>query len=203
MNPYETLGVEADATPEQIKQAYRRQARIHHPDAGGEHDAFVALSLAYDILSDPARRAHYDQHGTTRASGPTPETMAQQEIISIFLQLAEQHQWTEQPYIALIRQRIKQSRREAQQHIGNLTLKRAHLTAFKFPAHSHAGESIFEIVVEGQKAHVEGKVAEINALIEQMDCALDLLKGYKDNEVAMLGVGMGAYTQGTSTSGVY
>lgn len=49
-SPHEVLGVSADATPEQIKSAYRRQARIHHPDRGGKPAAWAELQAAYEQL---------------------------------------------------------------------------------------------------------------------------------------------------------
>ena len=50
-NPYDMLGVKPDATPEQIKEAYRRLAPMHHPDAGGSDEAMARLSCAYAVLS--------------------------------------------------------------------------------------------------------------------------------------------------------
>lgn len=66
---YQTLGVAKNATPDEIKKAYRRQAGIHHPDKGGDTATFQKVEEAYRILSDPAQRQQYDnpspfgQHG--------------------------------------------------------------------------------------------------------------------------------------------
>ena len=57
---YELIGLSREATPEEIKSAFRAQAQIHHPDAGGDTEAFTALSAAYEVLTDPDRRADYD-----------------------------------------------------------------------------------------------------------------------------------------------
>ena len=65
---YELLEVSRTATAEEIKKAYRRLARQHHPDANPDDpDAegrFKALARAYETLSDPERRARYDRFGT-------------------------------------------------------------------------------------------------------------------------------------------
>lgn len=65
---YETLGVDRDATTEQIKKAFRRLARETHPDANpGNPEAeerFREAAEAYEVLSDPKRRARYDRGDT-------------------------------------------------------------------------------------------------------------------------------------------
>ncbi len=58
---YEILGVSQDATDEQIKKAFRSLAVKHHPDAGGSEEEFKQISQAYEVLSDPKKRAEYDQ----------------------------------------------------------------------------------------------------------------------------------------------
>lgn len=60
MNYYETLGVNHTTSPAGIKQAYRRLASKHHPDKGGDEDAFKRIQEAYDVLSDPQKKAEYD-----------------------------------------------------------------------------------------------------------------------------------------------
>jgi len=62
-NYYDILGVKKDATADEIKKAFRRLARKHHPDAGGSEDKFKELNEAYEVLSDTEKRAQYDQYG--------------------------------------------------------------------------------------------------------------------------------------------
>ena len=62
---YKTLGVSKDATADEIKKAFRRLARTHHPDAGGDEAKFKEINEAYEVLSDEEKRALYDQYGTT------------------------------------------------------------------------------------------------------------------------------------------
>lgn len=64
MSYYETLGVEKSVSTDEIKKAYRTLARINHPDKGGDAEKFKAIGQAYEVLSDPDRRARYDQFGT-------------------------------------------------------------------------------------------------------------------------------------------
>lgn len=61
MTHYDTLGVRPDADAATIRQAYRRLARLHHPDHGDvDPAAMAAINEANRVLADPARRAVYD-----------------------------------------------------------------------------------------------------------------------------------------------
>ena len=57
---YQTLGVDKNASDDEIKKAFRKLAKIHHPDQGGDESKFKELQEAYSILSDPQKRAEYD-----------------------------------------------------------------------------------------------------------------------------------------------
>ncbi len=62
---YEVLGVSREAGPEELKRAYRKLAQKYHPDANSgdtaAEDRFKQISEAYSILSDPEKRAEYDE----------------------------------------------------------------------------------------------------------------------------------------------
>ncbi len=70
---YETLGVARDATPEEIKRAYRRLARELHPDVNPDpstHEKFKDVTAAYEVLSDARKRQMYDLGHDPRAGAP-------------------------------------------------------------------------------------------------------------------------------------
>ncbi len=62
---YKALGVSRTATTDEIKKAFRKLARTHHPDAGGDEAKFKEINEAYEVLSDDKKRKLYDQYGTT------------------------------------------------------------------------------------------------------------------------------------------
>ncbi|KAI1485068.1 DnaJ domain-containing protein [Biscogniauxia mediterranea] len=74
IDPYEVLGLERSATPDQVKSAYRKLALKNHPDKVPEsqkekaHETFQSIAFAYAVLSDPARRKRYDETGSTSES---------------------------------------------------------------------------------------------------------------------------------------
>jgi curved DNA-binding protein CbpA len=80
VDPYGELDVSRNASSEEIRRAYRQVARRHHPDVSqdpGGADRFAAAARAYEILSDPAARARYDNRlhrpvPIRRSSRPRP-----------------------------------------------------------------------------------------------------------------------------------
>lgn len=75
-DPYEILGVDRSATQDEIKAAFRRQAQLHHPDKNpgdaGAQERFKQLNAAYQILSDPEKRATFDRFGLGGFGGGAP-----------------------------------------------------------------------------------------------------------------------------------
>ncbi len=71
-DPYAVLGVNPSATAAEIKAAYRSLVKRHHPDAGGDAAAMLALNAAFEVLGDGERRRAHDRSRRT-SSDPGPE----------------------------------------------------------------------------------------------------------------------------------
>ena len=65
---YDVLGLTRDASPSDIKKAYHKLAREHHPDKGGDPEKFKKVQEAYETLIDPEKRENFDRFGS--AEGP-------------------------------------------------------------------------------------------------------------------------------------
>lgn len=81
---YDVLGVTREATQDEIKKAFRRLAREFHPDLNRDPEAerrFKEINLAYETLSDPAKRRRYDLYG---GAGFTPDMFSFGDLSDIF-----------------------------------------------------------------------------------------------------------------------
>jgi molecular chaperone DnaJ len=85
---YQVLGVDKNASPEEIKRAYRRMAIKYHPDKNpGNREAeakFKECAEAYEVLSDPEKRKQYDQYGHEGLRGTGMHDFSRMNVEDIF-----------------------------------------------------------------------------------------------------------------------
>jgi curved DNA-binding protein len=92
-DPYQTLGVNRGASPDEIKRAYRRLAAQHHPDRGGDTAHFQEIQQAYDTITNPNQQFQQPQaHQHGQQFGGFSFNFGFDDIFSMFNQQAQTHQ---------------------------------------------------------------------------------------------------------------
>lgn len=127
MTHYDTLGVDKDASPAEIKRAYRSKARSAHPDAGGSTEKFHALQRAFKTLGDEDARAHYDATGDDAEIKDVIEQTAMGVIDQIFDDLLEKADIERQDIVTLALRQIDDALRHAEQDRKKLEKKQERL----------------------------------------------------------------------------
>jgi curved DNA-binding protein CbpA len=74
INYYKVLGLENNASAGEIRKAFRKLSKTHHPDKGGDPEMFKNIAAAYEVLSDSEKKAEHDKELKTPAGG-TPQWM--------------------------------------------------------------------------------------------------------------------------------
>jgi DnaJ-class molecular chaperone len=85
---YDIMGVDKNATPDEIKKAYRDKSKKSHPDAGGSDDQQAEVNRAWMVLSNPAKREKYDQTGNPEEA--TFENKFNSFITTLFMNAAKE-----------------------------------------------------------------------------------------------------------------
>jgi DnaJ family protein A protein 2 len=81
---YETLEISKDASQKDVKKAYFRLSKLHHPDKGGDEHKFKEIAAAYEILSDPEKRKNYDQYGLEGVDTDEGAAARGEDLFSMF-----------------------------------------------------------------------------------------------------------------------
>lgn len=181
-NHYNTLGVPKDADSAAIKKAYRRKAAQAHPDrvgGGNSHQAMVAVNRAYETLSDPQKRAHYDQTGEDGSKRqPSIDQMAMQALFQLFMQLMEQAP-EEIDHVAAATQSVVANIDKIRENLAKLqSLEgtiRKRLKRLKFKG---KGRNILHDCLEQRAKQVPDQVAAGEQQIKALERAIELLKDY-------------------------
>lgn len=172
MSLYDDLGVGADATTEEINAAYRKQAKRHHPDAGGDADTFARLGRAVAVLRDPTRRAEYDRTGDADAASrpDDPDGTAREFLMQSFGAAMQSFLGGASDDVIGMARRDLRSKRDTQSR----DRRNAELTARSFA--SAKGKLTFK----GAGDDILGKV--LNAKAEELT---RIIESMKENEAAI------------------
>lgn len=181
MNLYEILGVGPTATADAIKEAVRRRSRETHPDLpGGDRESFEAVMRARDILTNPARRARYDETGD--ADVPPGASMHEKairilsEIIADMLKVehAERIDLAKTLVEAVVLRKSHERKLLASRR-GVLRRFERVMKRFKRKA---GGIDVLAIVHQREKAGMLKLIEESEDTLDVLDHAHDLVKDY-------------------------
>lgn len=176
---YEILGLTPEATDKEIKAAYRKAVKKHHPDKGGDADKFNSIQQAFDVLGDKVRRARYDRTGRTDEIKVTPsavQTMINQTVL-VIINAQQADGSTDDPTWDDIRSKvlatIRNGRRDLRVNLGTVRnkLKRLDSLARRFKSKTDS-----DPVGDAFAFHREGLVKEKHQLEDAMEMNTELEK---------------------------
>ena len=178
-NLYEDLGVSKDADKATIKKAYRKAAHKHHPDRqGGNAEKFHAVTRAYDILYDDARRAHYDTHGTDGLQDRRGHLM--QRLAALFMQLVEQNDVDHTDIVALMQQALLEGKKTVEKAIADQQKKIAkYERAKKRLTKKGSGDNLFVQMLDGQISLCKRGMENGKDELTKADEMLEIVKDYQ------------------------
>ncbi len=181
MSHYDTLGVGADATPDEIKKGYRRAAARAHPDKdGGDTEQMAKVNRAYQVLSDPQTRAHYDQTGEDGAQdqGPDGPTALLMEVFSHAIDECDGDILAYcTKHLNDAKEQMDARERQAKKSIEKLTKKRDRLRR------KAGGDNLFTSLIDAKLNEAQNEVDAAVRSRGLFDGALTLLKEYESTYV--------------------
>lgn len=174
---YETLGVARDASPEDIKAAYRRASSAAHPDReGGSTEKQQAVNMAYEVLSDPKRRASYDQGGDGAVDN------IQDQAREMFVNLLKQAMGGSGSWLDAVSVTLTQQRNHLQiAHANSLSLS-AKLTVRIGKIRAKNGDNLVESLIAEELKRLDSQATNIERGLRVVEETTRILANYETVE---------------------
>ncbi|MEM7398219.1 MAG: DnaJ domain-containing protein [Pseudomonadota bacterium] len=179
---YRVLGIKRTAPRKDIHKAYRKKAKTAHPDGGGTVEAFNQLVVAYSVLSDEGRRAHYDETGEVET--PQPENLdgGAIEIIAekLGLVIHAEQDLASLDVGALIEQAIRDDIAGRKASVAHQQRAGERLSRLRARTKSKAeGEGdLVGRVLDWHEVAIQGQIKKNEAMIVNLERALEILEDY-------------------------
>ena len=185
MSLYETLDLTPDPPPDSaaIKRAYKKKAKQTHPDAGGKPGEFNKVHRAYLVLSDPIRRAKYDQTGDIPEI--TPETAPLNLLVQFFVTIVAMHlagNGQDPSKVDLIKVAREQFRKDILDAENNQVKLRRQMKVWQDIAKRFKSKKPADVLVRSLEAQVKPLEDQLRLFDEQIQIRKDatkLLDGYR------------------------
>lgn len=178
-DPYDILGVERDADEAQLKAAYRRLAKVAHPDSGGDSEAFANLQKAYGLLLDPVRRKVYDDTGYDVEFADAAELQALVMIEKLVTDavLDERAPGSFDP-VAVMQDSLSEELRKARFSKSELERHASRVGLHLERLEKQSGRDVLAHMFRARIEAISKAVAETEAKIKATERAADMLSGY-------------------------
>jgi len=178
MNLYDELGLPPDCTADEIKQMYRSLAQQHHPDKGGDEDTFKKIKLAYEVLSDPDRRAEYDSTGATQEA-TTVRSEALQELAGLVTYCIGKINPDRDDLILQMKNELNESVRQIKDNIIKCNNFIINLNKIlKKVNRKKEGEDFIKSIIEEQIRNRERELKNFDRKIEVSNYMYELIEDY-------------------------
>lgn len=176
---YAVLGVAKDATPEQIKQAWRKASSAAHPDReGGSSERQKAVNEAYEILSDPERRQDYDSGGTGNSAAAIEEE-GRMQLMELFDRAATDERVFD--VVKHVRNILHGRAAECQAEVSSAHKIVARLRRIRgrVKVKKKGQTNLFHTIVDKKIRNVEGTIPQNQRLQRVCEAALKILADYE------------------------
>ena len=179
---YKLLGLKRGASKAEVRKAYRRKAKVSHPDKGGSAEAFSALATAHDVLSDERRRERYDATGEIVAAKPNNADVAAIEIIAqkLGLIIHSEHDVSALGIGEMIEQAIREdiARRQAGIADHNRAIERAARLRARVKRKAEGADNTLARVLDWHERSAKDLIKKSEDAVTSMERALEILDGY-------------------------
>lgn len=187
MSHYDTLGVDPNASDQELKDAYRKRARETHPDAGGSDEAFQEVSFAFMILKDPDERAYYDRFGEEKPKDTT-ENKALEQIQMAFMELLNKDPELQGDVISRIEEQLRMRRVDLKQARANCRNAESdsELIVNRFECDDDEIPNVLRIAIESRLNNIRRDLQKCETELQIISDAIDLLEHFKDTNPKIL-----------------
>lgn len=203
---YETLGVPIDASSAEVRRSYRSRAKSAHPDRGGSTEEFARVHRAMVVLTDPAKRAHYDETGEIEQTiANNADVMALQTIAQMLAGILDNDQQDplRADLIAVMQKHLAQENQQANAALEQAQRALRRLGQLKGRFWRNTGpkygpQNILERLLNQREVDLKQKVALIETSIKQRGRAAEILKDYSFDRIVDNVMVMRVGTYGTA-----
>ena len=179
---YRLLGVKRGATKDEVRKAYRRKAKISHPDKGGSAEAFSALTVAHEVLSDERRREKYDTTGEIEPAKPNNFDGSAVEVIAqkLGLIIYAESELSELDIGTLIEQSIRDdiARRQASIAEQSRAIERTAKLRARVRRKAEGADNMLARVLDWHERSSKDHIKKNEEAVSSMERALEILDGY-------------------------